>query len=42
MKVTKVHRILEFNEKPWLAEYINFNSQKRTKAKHVFEKKSSN
>ena len=38
MKVTKVHRALEFNLSPWLKQYIDFNTQKRTKAKNSFEK----
>lgn len=38
MKVTKVHRILEFKQKPWLRTYIDFNSDKRKHAKKGFEK----
>ena len=38
MKVTKVHRILEFNEKPWMEPYIRLNTEFRKKAKSAFEK----
>ena len=38
LKVKKVHRVLEFNQSPLLKRHINFNTQKRTQAKHSFEK----
>ena len=25
MKLTKIHRVLQFDESPWLAKFINFN-----------------
>ena len=38
MKLTKVHKVLRFNQKPFLKDYIDFNTNKRANAKNDFEK----
>lgn len=38
MKLSHIHRILEYRQEPWLMSYIDFNSNKRKDAKNDFEK----
>ncbi|XP_076247921.1 uncharacterized protein LOC143187752 [Calliopsis andreniformis] len=38
LHITKIQRILEFNQSPWLRDYIELNTQFRTHASNDFEK----
>lgn len=37
LKLVKIHRILKFKQKPWLAKFIKFNAKKRSLATTPFE-----
>ena len=38
LKLNQVHRVLEFDQSPFLKPYIDFNTQKRARAKNALEK----
>jgi hypothetical protein len=38
MKLSKVYRVVEFTQKPWLKSYIELNTRLREAAKSEFEK----
>ena len=38
MNLKKIHRILEFNEAPWMEPYIRIYTEFRKKSKSAFEK----
>lgn len=38
MQLSKVHRVIEFTQKPFLKQYIDTNSKKRAASKNAFEK----
>ena len=38
LQIKTIHNVLEFDQKPWLKPYIDFNTMRRTQAKTEFEK----
>ncbi len=38
LRLLKIHKCLKFSQNDWLKQYIEFNNDKRTKAKNDFEK----
>ena len=41
MRLKKVHRVIEFNQEPWMEPYIRMNTEFRKQAKSDFERTST-
>ena len=39
--LTKIHRVVEFNQRPWMKDFIDFNINKRKESKMNSRKVSS-
>ena len=39
MRLTKIYRVLKFKQSDWMKNYIDFNTEKKTKVTSKFEKK---
>ena len=37
-QVTNVHRVVKFRQKPWMKQYIEYNTRQRAQASSEFEK----
>jgi hypothetical protein len=38
LEIKQIHRVLEFQQEPWMKPYVDFNTDMRKKAKSTFEK----
>ena len=36
--LTKIHRLVEYNQRPWMKDFLNFNINERKESKNEFEK----
>ena len=39
--LTKIHRVIQFDQKPWMKDFIDFNINKRKESKMNLRKDSS-